>query len=84
MAYYTVYYTVLFYRYKLLIYKGFSEARFSALDGLLNMSSSSSKCGVELFADNGCKPRLTYTFAVVKVLPASKRQYSISSYYCRD
>jgi len=29
MACYTVYYTVLFYPYKALIYKGFSAARFS-------------------------------------------------------
>ncbi len=29
MAYYTVYYTVPFYPYKSLIYKGFSAARFS-------------------------------------------------------
>jgi len=29
MTYYTVYYTVLFYPYKSLIYKGFSAARFS-------------------------------------------------------
>ena len=29
MANYTVYYTVPFYPYKSLIYKGFSEARFS-------------------------------------------------------
>ena len=29
MTYYTVYYTVLFYPYKSLIYKGFSAASFS-------------------------------------------------------